>query len=279
MAEKEKDKLSGVETTGHEWDGLKELNNPAPRWWLWVFLICTVWAIGYWIVYPAWPTLGGNTKGIKNETQYDRLEKAQAEIAKRKEKYTIRFSKSSVEQILADAELNQFAVAGGSVIFKENCAACHGTGANGGGIYPNLIDDDWIWGGNIQDIYHTIKVGIRSNHAETRTNMMPAFDGVLPPEQIKKVAKYIESFDSANAEAAQIFADNCASCHGASGEGMREMGAPKLNDAIWLYGKENIESQIKNPRHGVMPAWDERLNDDTIKALAVYVHSLGGGEK
>jgi cytochrome c oxidase cbb3-type subunit 3 len=278
MAEKEKDKISGVETTGHDWDGIKELNNPAPRWWLWVWLICTVWAIGYWIVYPAWPTLTGNTPGIKHETQYDRLEKAQAEILKRKEKYATRFSNATLDEVIKDAELSQYAVAGGAIAFKENCAACHGTGANGDNGYPSLIDDDWIWGGSAEKIYHTLKVGIRSDHPDTLTNTMPAFAGVLTDVQIKQVAKYVESFDAANAEGAKIFTDNCAACHGASGEGIEDMGAPKLNDAIWLYGKQNIALQIANPRHGVMPAWEGRLSEENIKALAVYIHSLGGGE-
>lgn len=276
---KEKDKITGVETTGHEWDGLKELNNPAPRWWLWVFLICFIWGVGYWIVYPAWPTLGGNTPGIKHETQYDRLAKKQAEIAERKNKYAYSFHEASLEEIMMNKKLREFAVAGGEIAFKENCSACHGGGGNGGKGYPSLIDDDWIWGGKLEEIYHTLKVGIRSGHKEERVNIMPAFAGVLTPGQIKQVADYIAKFDSANAEGAKIFAENCASCHGAGGEGMREMGAPKLNDAIWLYGKENIASQISNPRHGVMPNWDNRLDDDTIKALAVYIHSLGGGEK
>jgi cytochrome c oxidase cbb3-type subunit 3 len=279
MAQKDKDKISGVETTGHEWDGIKELNLPAPRWWLWVFLLCFLWAVGYWIVFPAWPTLSGNTQGISGETQYDRLAKSQAEILKRKEKYAARFNKASLEEILADSSLREYATAGGAIAFKENCSACHGTGANGGNGYPSLIDDDWIWGGKVEDIYHTIKVGIRSGHAEERSNFMPAFSAVLSAEQIKQVAKYVASFDSANAEGAKIFADNCSSCHGAAGEGNRELGAPKLNDAIWLYGKQNIALQVANPRHGVMPTWENRLSDDTIKELAVYIHELGGGEK
>jgi len=279
MADKEKDKLSGVETTGHEWDGLKELNNPAPRWWLWVFLICTIWAIGYWVVYPAWPTPSGNTPGIKHETQYHWLEKSQAEIKKRKEKYSESFKNSSLEEILASSELRNYANAAGATIFKENCAGCHGTGANGGTGYPSLIDDEWIWGGKINDIYHTLKVGVRSGHADERTNIMPAFGGVLTSAQIKQVADYVAKFDAGNTVGAKIFAENCASCHGANGEGNQEMGAPNLNDAIWLYGKDNISSQITNPRHGIMPNWDARLDDETIKALAVYIHSLGGGEK
>ena len=279
MAEKEKDKISGIETTGHEWDGIKELNLPAPRWWLWVFLLCFIWAVGYWIVYPAWPTLSGNTQGLTGQTQYDRLEKTQAEIAKRKEKYAVRFGKASLEEIIKDSQLNQFAVAGGAIAFKENCAACHGSGANGGHGYPSLIDDDWMWGGKLEDIYQTLKVGIRSNHQDTRTHTMPAFAGVLTKVQIKQVATYVQNFDTSNAEGATLFADNCAACHGAIGNGISGMGAPKLNDAIWLYGKENIALQIANPRHGVMPTWESRLSDDTIKALAVYVHSLGGGEK
>ena len=280
MADKKKeiDAHSQVETTGHEWDGLKELNYPAPRWWLIVFFACFVWAVGYWIVYPAWPTLSGNTKGTAHWSEYKKLKNEQAEIVARRSKYLEEFRKASFDEIKNNAELTKYAQVAGASAFKENCAACHGTGAQGGHGYPNLNDDDWIWGGKIEDIYHTIKVGIRSAHPDTRTNTMPSFKDVLTAEQQKQVASYVASFDSANAEGAKIFSENCAACHGAKGEGSHEMGAPRLNDAIWLYGKDNIPNQIKNPRHGVMPTWESRLDDDTIKALAVYIHSLGGGE-
>lgn len=281
----EKDSISGVETTGHEWDGLKELNNPAPRWWLMVFLICCVWAVGYWVVYPAWPTLSGNTKGSYGWTQYTKLADEQAEIKNIRGEYAEKIKAHSVDEIRKNPELYNFAISGGKTMFKENCAACHGTGAEGRKGYPNLNDNDWIWGGKLADIYATIKYGARSTHAQTRTSQMPAFgkDGILKPAEISAVADHVLSLSSgkdANAKGAEIFKNNCASCHGETGKGNREFGAPNLADAIWLYGdkKQDIVAQVTNPKHGVMPTWDARLPDETIKQLTIYVHSLGGGE-
>lgn len=291
MADKKDiDEVTGVETTGHEWDGLKELNNPAPRWWLWVWMITIVWSIGYWVVYPAWPTISGHTKGTLGWTQYKKLKDEQAEITARQQAWLEKFHEASFEQIKNDPELYEFARAGGAVSFKENCAACHGTGAEGLKGYPNLNDDDWLWGGTIDDIYHTIQVGIRSTHDDTRSNQMPAFgrDSILDRQQIADVAEYVLHLSKADtpmnesaARGAEIFAANCVACHGEQGEGNQEMGAAKLNDAIWLYGngdKASVMQTITNSRNGVMPTWQHRLDDDTIRQLAIYVHSLGGGE-
>jgi cytochrome c oxidase cbb3-type subunit III len=280
---KEKDELSGVETTGHEWDGLKELNNPAPRWWLMVFLICCIWSVGYWIVYPAWPTLSGNTEGSLGWTSHKKLAAEQAEITARRGVFADKIKAHNLEEIQKDPELYAFAVAGGKTMFKENCAACHGTGAQGGHGYPNLNDDDWLWGGKLSDIYTTIKYGIRSTHDETRTSQMPTFSETLKADEIASVAEYVLSLSSkseANVKGKVLYAENCSACHGETGTGGRQFGAPNLTDAIWLYGndKASIIQQISNPRHGVMPTWEARLPDETIKQLAIYVHSLGGGE-
>jgi cytochrome c oxidase cbb3-type subunit 3 len=279
----EKDEHSGAETTGHEWDGIKELNIPAPRWWLIVFLLCCIWAVGYWIVYPAWPTLSGNTKGSAGWTQYKKLHAEQAEILARRGEFAAQIKAHSLEEIQANPELYAFAVAGGRTMFKENCAACHGTGAEGRPGYPNLNDDDWLWGGDLQSIYTTLKDGIRSGHEEARDSQMPPFAEILKKEEIGAAAQHVLSLSGkaeATAQGAEIFQKNCASCHGESGTGDRQFGAPNLADAIWLYGddKAHISSQIANPRHGVMPTWGTRLPDETIKQLTIYVHSLGGGE-
>lgn len=280
---KEIDQHSGVETTGHEWDGIKELNLPAPRWWLVVFAITCIWAVGYWIVYPAWPTLSGNTKGTAAWTSHKKLAAEQAEITQRRGEFAEKIRAHSLEEIQKDPELYAFAVVGGKTLFKENCAACHGTGAEGLKGYPNLNDDDWIWGGDLQSIYQTLKVGVRSTHADTRSSQMPAFGEILKKEEISNVADYVLSLSSGkggNENGTAIFKQNCASCHGNTGRGSREFGAPNLADAIWLYGgdKGSIAQQIANPRHGVMPTWESRLPDETLKALTIYVHSLGGGE-
>jgi cytochrome c oxidase cbb3-type subunit 3 len=280
---KEKDEFTGIETTGHEWDGLKELNNPAPRWWLLVFFITVIWAIGYWVVYPAWPTLSGNTKGIWQWTEYKKLEKEQSEIAAVRGAMAEKMNKATLAEIQKDPELSTFAQAAGKTMFRENCAACHGTGAEGRPGYPNLNDDDWLWGGDVDSIYRTIRTGIRSTHEDTRDSQMPAFGETLKKEEIDQLADYVLSLSGkaqGSPQGQALFTQNCASCHGASGHGGRDVGAPNLADAIWLYGSEkaNIMSQIHQPRHGVMPTWEHRLPDETIKALTIYVHSLGGGE-
>ena len=287
---KERDPITGTETTGHEWDGLKELNNPAPRWWLWVFIITVVWSIGYWVVYPAWPTITGHTAGKFGWTQYGELKDQQAEILLRQESFLKRLRLTPIEMIHEDAALFEFARTGGAVAFKENCAACHGTGGEGRKGYPNLNDDDWLWGGKVTDIYQSIKVGIRSNHENARFNVMPAFgrDGILKQEEIEAVAEYVEKLHLGDQlqrtakieQGEKIFAEQCASCHGDKGQGNTELGAPRLSDAIWLYGgkREDIVKTIAQSCGGVMPMWESRLDDDTIKELAVYIHSLGGGQ-
>jgi cytochrome c oxidase cbb3-type subunit 3 len=283
---KEIDSISGVETTGHEWDGLKELNKPAPRWWLLILYATIIWSVGYWVVYPAWPTLSGSTKGAYGWTQYTKLEAEQAEIIKRQEAFLKSFNQASFDDVMNDPQLHAFAVAGGKAMFKDNCATCHGTGAAGGKGYPNLNDDDWLWGGTIDAIYQTLQYGVRSGHDETRVSMMPAFgkDGILKPEEIRSVVKYVIGMNKGTNDESHpgyaIFQANCAACHGEAGEGNRDLGAPKLNDAIWLYGGDeaSIYQTIYNARAGVMPFWKGRLDDATIRQLTIYVHSLGGGE-
>jgi cytochrome c oxidase cbb3-type subunit 3 len=287
---KETDALSGVETTGHEWDGLKELNNPAPRWWLWVFLITIVWAVGYWIAYPSWPTIANHTKGTLGWTEYRQLAASQKDIANRRGAFLSQIHGATLQQVNSDPKLYEFALAGGAAAFQNNCAACHGTGAQGARGYPNLNDDDWLWGGSLDDIYKTIRVGVRSGNPEQRDEQMPAFgrDGLLTPQQVADVSEYVMNLHlgdkapatPASARGKDLFATNCSSCHGKAGEGNQQMGAPRLSDNIWLYGGDlaSIRDQVTNAHMGVMPTWEGRLDDDTIKELTVYVHSLGGGK-
>lgn len=284
--EKEVDEISGTETTGHEWDGIKELNTPLPRWWVWTFYGTIVWAIGYTIAYPAWPLISDYTRGLLGYST--RLE-LQKELAARDAQWKPVFDKIAaldVSEVASDAELGEFARASGAATFRTFCAQCHGSGATGRPGYPNLQDDDWLWGGTYEDIYVTVSHGIRDPLDEdTRQSEMPAFgrDELLTREEIEKVADYVLSLSgqgSASEEGRQIFLDNCAACHGEEGEGGREVGAPRLNDRIWLKvsDRESIINFIYEPRMGVMPAWSARLGDAKVKAVAIYVHDLGGGE-
>ena len=279
------DPVTGVETTHHEWDGIEELNNPAPRWWLWVFFLTFLWSIWYWVVYPAWPTPEDHTKGQYEWTQYKQLNEKQKEIVAVKEAYAKEFSTYEINEVQNHVKVYNFALAGGEIAFKNNCATCHGSGAAGNDIYPNLNDDDWLWGGSLDDIYTTIKYGIRSGHDETRFSQMPAFkkDGILSAEEVEAVASHVLSLSGRgidDVQGAEIFAEQCVACHGEAGQGNRDIGAPNLADAIWLYGAGHHEiiKTISYARNGLMPHWVDRLDDDTIKQLAIYVHSLGGGE-
>lgn len=283
------DELSGVETTGHSWDGIKELNNPLPRWWLWTFYACILFAIGYVIAYPAIPGLKSASKGLLGWSSRAEIRKELSDFDQTNTATVALIKSSSMTDILANEKLRTFAVAAGSSTFKVRCATCHGSGAQGSPGFPNLNDNSWLWGGKPDEILQTITHGIRDlSDKDTRTSQMPTFghDGILKPDQISAVANYVRQISNQEADAslattgAKIFSENCAACHGEKGEGKKEFGAPQLNDAIWLYkGDLNaIEAQINNPRQGMMPAWGAKLGDATVKELTTYIHSLGGGE-
>lgn len=284
MSQKEIDEISGVATTGHEWDGIKELDNPMPRWWLWTFYATIFWALVYTIAYPAWPLATSATTGILNWSSRADLQAELVSAEAAKSDYIAAIEKASVEEILADDTLRQFAISAGAAAFKVNCVQCHGSGAAGSPGYPNLNDDEWLWGGSPEDIRATIAHGIRfAGDDETRVSEMPAFADILSRDEIDAVVKHVLALSSGGDVAdagAEIFAQNCAACHGEAGKGNPELGAPDLTDAIWLYGSEpaEIAAQIRRPRHGVMPAWEARLGETAVKELTVYVHSLGGGE-
>jgi cytochrome c oxidase cbb3-type subunit 3 len=289
MSDKQIDEFSGVSTTGHEWDGIKELDNPMPRWWLIVYYATIVWAVAYMIAYPAWPLLRTATTGLLGYSSRSEI-KTELDAAKAsKADYIAAIASKSVTEILADEKLRTFAAAAGAAAFKVNCVQCHGSGAQGSPGYPNLNDDDWLWGGTAQQIQQTITHGIRyAEDPNTRLSEMPAFGDILKPKEINDVANFVASLSgkAENASAAdiaagkEVFAQNCAACHGDNAKGNHEVGAPNLTDAIWFYGSTPaaIAAQVRAPRHGVMPAWGVRLGDTTVKELTVYVHSLGGGE-
>ena len=289
MAKRELDDVTGTETTGHEWDGIRELDTPMPRWWLWTYAACVIFALGYVIAYPAIPLIHGATPGLLGYTSRGALEQEVADARLAQSAQLDKIKSLSLEDIRKDPKLLQFAVAGGKAAFSLNCIQCHGSGAAGGKGYPNLNDDDWLWGGTLDQIHTTLQHGIRyTSDSDTRQSLMPSFgaDGILKPEQIDDAAEYVlkisgqKNDDAAALRGAVVFKDNCAACHGDNGEGNREFGAPRLTDAIALYvtDKASIVAQIKRPRQGVMPAWGARLDEATIKQLTIYVHELGGGE-
>ncbi|MBT3766037.1 MAG: cytochrome-c oxidase, cbb3-type subunit III [Rhodospirillaceae bacterium] len=287
--QKEIDEFSGTETTGHEWDGIRELDNPPPRWWMLTLYACIIWAIGYWILMPAWPLISSHTTGVLGYTERGRVVEDIKQAKAAQSKYLVKLEKASLEQIRTDPELREFAMAGGRSAYNVNCSQCHGSGASGSPGFPNLNDDDWIWGGTLKNISYTITHGARNNSDDdARTSDMPKFltDEVLKPAQIDDVAEYVLSLsgkssdkDSATRGKA-VFKENCVDCHGAKGQGNQELGAPKLNDAIWLFGgtKDAIVETISYSRGGVMPAWGQILDKNIVKQLTVYVHSLGGGK-
>ena len=279
-----------VATTGHEWDGIRELNTPLPRWWLWLFYATIIWSIGYWVAYPAWPLISGFTSGVSGWHSRSAVATDLAALQTQRSAMMTQLAAATPQDIEAKPELLDFARALGRRAFADNCAPCHGAGGGGARGYPNLTDDDWLWGGTLKDIQQTITHGVRSGDDEGHQGLMPAFgrDGLLKQDEISAVADYVRSLSGLPTtpgadltRGAKIFADNCAVCHGPQGKGNREVGAPNLTDQIWLYApdKATIMEGIYNGRGSVMPAWGSKLDLATIKALTVYVHTFGGGEK
>jgi cytochrome c oxidase cbb3-type subunit III len=285
----EQDRLAfGRPTAELEWDGIRKLDMPPPRWWVLTFWACCLFALLWWVLYPSWPGTRGYFPGLLGYDQRAVVaEQIAAAEAGRGEMLARIGAVEQLEQVATDADLLQYAITAGGVAFANNCAPCHGLGGAGQGYFPSLADDDWIWGGTLADIQHTITHGVRNGGEEARDSLMPAFgaDQILTRDQVLDASEYVLSLTgrAEDAEAAgrgeTLFVENCVACHGDSGVGMPEVGAPALNDAIWLYGREKpeIARQIHAPRHGVMPAFGDRLDDPTVDMLAIYVHTLGGG--
>lgn len=293
-----------VQTTGHAWDGdLQEFNNPLPRWWLWAFYATVVFAIVYWVLYPAWPVGKSYTKGIGNEITYETEDgqkvtthwntralflKEKAEARKAQAKYLQQLESASYEDIQKDEEKSAFAFSMAKVLFADNCAACHQAGGNGViGSYPNLLDDAWLWGGSFQDIETTIRDGRHGN--------MPSFKGRFNDIQLEQLAEYVLSLsghevDPQRAAAGkQLFMANCAVCHGQDAKGQKLLGSANLTDSIWEIAnvpaaptleakKAEIKKVVRTGISRVMPAWKDRLSPTEIKILTFYVHELGGGK-
>lgn len=279
------------ETTGHIWDGIQEFNNPLPRWWLWCLYATIVWAVIYTIAYPAWPMISGATPGLLGYS-------TRAEVVEEIERYDalnadLRTQMTDVDLAAvtqADMpDLYNYAIQSGRSTFATWCSQCHGRGAAGVQAtgYPNLLDDDWLWGGSIEDIQLTIAHGIRNeDDPDARWSQMTAFDDILTDEEVAQVVNYVLDVSAQEADAAlalaggDVFLNNCAACHGDTAVGDRFLGAPNLTDRIWLYGgsPEAIEETVRYARFGVMPPWSGRLSEAEVRATAIYVHSLGGGE-
>lgn len=288
-ADKRVDQPTGTEFVGHEWDGIEELDTPLPRWWLIIFYATIIWGVAWTIMYPAWPLINSATQGVMGWSSRGALEQELDAIESERAPIREAIARTPIEQLPQDAELMDAAVRGGRSAFRVYCVQCHGSGAAGGPGYPNLNDDDWLWGGDLRAIEFSITHGVRNpDHDETRQSIMPAFgrDGMLDADQIGDLTAYVRTIsgqrdaDQAAARGQALFATNCATCHGPNGGGLREFGAPNLRDRIWLYGEEaeTIRDVITNSRQGVMPRWGHVLDPVTIRMLAAYVHSLGGGE-
>ena len=286
----EKDTAAAVEIRHHEWDGIQEMDNPLPRWWLYVFYATVAASLVYYVLYPSVPGITGYTPGILDYNERKQVERKLADARAAQGVHLTRIQAASAAEIRDDPELLNFALAGGRAAFADNCAPCHAPGGAGRpGGFPVLADDAWIWGGTLDAIEVTLRHGIRWDADEdTRVSDMPRFgaDELLTREQISDVTQYVLAFTgrTQDAEAAArgepLYAEQCVACHGAQGEGNAELGAPRLSDQVWLYEgtADAIAAQIHAARQGVMPAWEGRLDDSTIKMLTVYVHSLGGGK-
>jgi cytochrome c oxidase cbb3-type subunit III len=286
-----KDDKNKVNTTGHEWDGIEEYNNPLPRWWVWIFYATIIWGIGYTIAYPAWPLVKEATPGLLGfstranvQSEIERFESMNAEVK-------AELASADLATLADNADLYSYAIQSGSATFATFCSQCHGSGAAGAKGYPNLLDNDWMWGGDIEEIAYTIRHGIRNEEDyDARYSEMPAFgDDYLSDEEITNVVAYVLSLSGLESEMGEVSAgeevylDNCASCHMEDGTGDRMQGAPNLTDAIWLYGSSfaEVEHSVRVGPFGVMPAWGEEgvgLDDAQIHGVAAYVHQLGGGE-
>lgn len=287
MSDPKKDDVTGVENTGHSWDGIEELNNPLPRWWLWCFYLTIIWGVGYTIAYPAWPGITKATSGLLGYSTRAEVAEQIDEVQSRNAPLINALTEIDLAALPENEDLHRFAISGGAAVFRTNCSQCHGSGAAGAVGYPNLLDDDWLWGGDIEQIAYTVRHGIRNEvDPDALWSQMPAYGDILSSEEISDVVQYVrllsgQEHDAAAAEAGAVtFEEQCSACHGEDGTGNRDMGAPNLTDAIWLYGGDvdSLTYTVRNSRFGVMPPWAPRLSEAEIKAVAAYVHQLGGGE-
>jgi len=288
MSVKERDPLTGHQTTGHEWNGITELNTGVPMAIWWFIGITHVWALIYWVLMPTWPLVNTYTRGLLG---FDQKTYVNDQIEARQEQrswWTKPMKEKSIDEIRADPELMRVVDATAPALFGDNCAACHGPQAAGGPGFPSLVDSAWLWGGGSDDIMETLRVGINSPHPETRISQMPAFgyDGILTRDEIRAVTAYVSSLSGTEGPrevhdaGAILFADNCASCHGDGGKGSTDLGAPNLTDAFWIYGGDetSLLKTVYGGRHGWMPSWEGRLGLAERKILTIHIQDLGEGQ-
>ena len=284
----EKDTFSGRDTTGHEWDGLRELNTPLPKWWLYVLAATVVWGLALIVLYPSVPYFVGHTRGLLGYSQRREVDADVKALVAQRSVFMDKIARLPIEQVKQDPQLLAIAQTAGRLAFAENCQPCHGTGGGGRPGFPNLASDVWRWGGTLPDIERTITHGVRNSDPDSHQSRMPRFgaDGMLRPAQIQQVVDYVWTLFGNPAPAGgvaagkQIFADNCVACHGQNAEGNHDVGTPPLKSHVHLFAdtRDEIVAQVTDPRMGVMPNWNARLDTATIRSLALYVHALGGGE-
>jgi cytochrome c oxidase cbb3-type subunit 3 len=281
MGQFERDPHTGYLTTGHEWNGITELNTGVPRSIWWFMGVTHLYALIAWVILPTWPLVTTYTKGIMNIDQQERVERQVEEANQIRAVWADRVRAEPVAAIRADERLNADVMRSAPALFGDNCAACHGREATGGPGFPSLVYGAWLLGGDPETILETLRVGITSDHPDTRVSQMLAFgrDGILTRPQVETVVGYVRSLSGAEAtpevlsEGAQIFAENCASCHGADGRGLDEMGSPDLTDGFWIYGgdHDSVFRTVWGGRQGWMPSWEGRLTDSERKILTAYL--------
>ena len=287
MSAEKLDPVTGRKTTGHEWNGIEELDTPIPRVVLFFLAATFLFSVGYWILMPAWPTLSSYTAGLLGVDQREIVTRQVRDAARERGAWLDRIAAADFAEIVADPALMGHVRDSGRTLFIDNCAVCHGVEGTGGPGYPNLAAGRWLWGGEPETIAETIRVGINSTADGTRVSQMMAFgrDGIIDADQVRSVAAYVRSLSGQPLSAEEralreagreVYAVNCASCHGADGGGGREFGAPDLTDDVWLYGGDiqSVQDSIRLGRQGHMPHWAGRLSPAEIKLLALYVGTL-----
>ena len=276
----ERDAVTGLDTTGHEWDGIKELDRPVPRPVVWIYLIAIVGTLVWWVLYPSIPFVSDYYRGImgttSRETVLDRLDAAEVTRVAFEQELIDR----DLNDLVADAGVRERHEAAAAVLFNDNCAACHGTDLQGQPNFPNLVDDAWLYSDDLDDIVLTLRYGINDAHEESRYNEMLAYgrERLLDDAQMSDVTEFVLSLSGADHDSdaasrgAEVYASECTTCHGDGGAGLGD-GAPNLTDDYWIYGgtREAILDVLYDGRLGHMPAWEDRLSEAEIRKLALYL--------